>query len=282
MGTALPGEYERQSSQSGNPTMITVEHACRSPGLLSPLTEGAPGRMDVLVGRSLTIVGDGRMGRALTAALTKIGTTVVGPVRRNEPIRGDLVLFAVPDREIAAAAAGAPSDAIVGHTAGAMTLDVLAPREAFSLHPLMTASPGRAEFAGASAAVAGSTPRALEIARAIATRLSMEPLEIPDSRRAAYHAAASIAANFLVTLESMAARVGAAGGLERRHLLPLARAAMENWGALGPAALTGPIARGDNETVSQNRAAVQAAAPELLAAWDAMAAATAALARDGK
>jgi predicted short-subunit dehydrogenase-like oxidoreductase (DUF2520 family) len=238
--------------------------------------------MDVLGGRSLTIVGGGRMGTALTEALTNAGVSVVGPVRRNEPIRGDLILFAVTDREIAAAAAGAPSGAIVGHTAGAMPLDVLAPREAFSFHPLMTASEGRAVFAGACAAVAGSTPRALEIARAIATRLSMEPLEIPDSRRAAYHAAASIAANFLVTLESMAARVGAAGGLERRHLLPLARAAMENWGAIGSAALTGPIARGDSETVKRHRAAVQAAAPELLPAWDAMAAATAAMARDGK
>jgi predicted short-subunit dehydrogenase-like oxidoreductase (DUF2520 family) len=238
--------------------------------------------MDVLGGRSLTIVGGGRMGSALTEALKKAGVSVVGPVRRNEPIRGDLVLFAVPDREIAAAAAGAPPGAIVGHTAGAMTLDSLGAREAFSFHPLMTAGRAPATFAGASAAVAGSTPRALAIARAIATRLSMEPLEIPDSRRVAYHAAASIAANFLVTLESMAARVGAAGGLERRHLLPLARAALENWGASGPAALTGPIARGDGEIVKQQRAAVQAAAPELLPAWDALAAATAAMARDSE
>jgi predicted short-subunit dehydrogenase-like oxidoreductase (DUF2520 family) len=238
--------------------------------------------MDVLGGRSLTIVGGGRMGSALTDALTRAGVSVVGPVRRNEPIRGDLILFTVPDREIAAAARRAPPGAIVGHTAGAMTLDSMAPREAFSFHPLMTVSQGRAVFAGAAAAVAGSTPKALEIARALATRLSMEPLEIPDSRRTAYHAAASIAANFLVTLESMAARVGVAGGLERRHLLPLARAALENWGDSGQAALTGPIARGDVEIVNQQRAAVQVSAPELLAAWDAMAAATASIARDGK
>lgn len=238
--------------------------------------------MDVLGGRSLTIVGAGRLGTALAEALTKAGVKVVGPTRRDEPIPGDLVLFAVPDREIRTAAVGASSGAMVGHTAGAMPLDVLSPREAFSFHPLMTASPGRTVFAGAAAAVAGTTPRALDIARALAARLSMEPLEIPEARRAAYHASAAIAANFLVTLESMAARVGAAGGLERRHLLPLARAAMENWGALGPAALTGPIARGDRETVEKHRAAVQAVAPELLPAWDAMAAATAAIARDSK
>ena len=245
-------------------------------------TTKLPRGMDVFGGRSLTIVGGGRLGTALADALTKAGVSVVGPVRRNEPIRGDVVLFAVADRDIASAAATAPAGAIVGHTAGALTLDVLGPHERFSFHPLVTASDGRALFAGASAAVAGSTPRALEIARTLAERLSMEPLEIPDGRRAAYHAAASIAANFLVTLESMAARVGSAADLDRRHLLPLARAALENWGAIGSAALTGPIARGDRETVGRHRAAVAAAAPELLPAWDAMAAATAAIARKTK
>ena len=238
--------------------------------------------MDVFAGQHLTIVGAGRLGTALTSALAKAGVRVTGPVRRNEPILGDIVLFAVPDREISSAVAGAPPGAIVGHTAGALMLDVLGSRERFSFHPLMTATDGQTPFAGASAAIAGSTPRALDVARSIATRLAMEPLEIPESGRVAYHAAASIAANFLVTLESMAARVGAAGGLERRHLLPLAKAALENWGTLGPGALTGPIARGDADTVARQRAAVAAAAPELLAAWDAMAAATHALAREAR
>jgi predicted short-subunit dehydrogenase-like oxidoreductase (DUF2520 family) len=238
--------------------------------------------MDVLGGRSLTIVGAGRMGNALSAALTKAGVSVSGPVRRSEPIRGDLVLFAVPDREVSLAVAGAPAGSIVGHTAGALTLDVLGDREAFSFHPLMTVVEGDTVFAGASAAIAGSTPRALDVAHSLATRLSMEPLIVPESQRSAYHAAASIAANYLVMLESMAARVGAAAGLERRHLLPLARAALENWGRVGPRALTGPIARGDMETVARHREALESVAPELLAAWDAMATATAAMARDAK
>src|SRR5258708_20447125 len=143
--------------------------------------------MDVLGGRSITIVGGGRMGSALIDALTKAGVSVVGPVRRNEPIRGDLVLLTVPDREIPAAVAGAPLEAMVGHTAGAVTLAALAPHEAFSFHPLMTASHGRAIFAAASAAGAGSTPRALEIARTPSRHLSIQPLAIPDSQRAAYH-----------------------------------------------------------------------------------------------
>jgi predicted short-subunit dehydrogenase-like oxidoreductase (DUF2520 family) len=231
--------------------------------------------MDALGGRSLTIVGAGRMGSALATALKKSGTEVVGPLRRNDPIRGGIVLLAVPDREIANVARTVPSDAIVGHAAGALTLDVLGDRGAFSIHPLMTAGESDAtDFEGASAAIAGSTKEALEIARAIATRLMMEPIEVPDDRRAAYHASAAIAANFLVTIEAMAARVGHAAGIERRHLVPLARAALDNWGRLGSPALTGPIARGDTDTVARNRAAVATHAPEFLAAWDAMAEAT--------
>jgi predicted short-subunit dehydrogenase-like oxidoreductase (DUF2520 family) len=235
--------------------------------------------MDLLAERGVTIVGGGRLGSALAAAFARTRVRVAGPVGRGQPIVGDIVLFAVPDREIGTAVERAPANAIVGHTAGALTLDVMGRREAFSFHPLMTVTGDRAEFADVPAAIAGSTPRALEIARSLATSLSMLPLEIPESRRAAYHAAASIAANFLITLECMAAQVGAAASLDRKHLLPLARAALDNWGTLGPAALTGPIARGDAETVARQRSAVSTAAPELLAAWDAMAAATTALAR---
>src|SRR5207253_218609 len=136
-------------------------------------------------------------------------------------------------------------------SAGALTLTELAPHEAFSMHPLMTVTDASADFAGAAAAVAGTTPESLGIAREIATRLAMEPIEIAESQRAAYHAAASIAANFLVTVESMAERVGATSGIERRHLARLARAALDNWSRDGARALTGPIARGDGETVAR-------------------------------
>lgn len=230
--------------------------------------------MDVLVGRAIAIVGDGRMGNALAAALRSRGVDVVGPLRRGEAIRGDIALLVVPDREIANAVQSVPQETLVGHTAGAVTLDVFGGRPGFSMHPLMTAGSGRTEFADATAAIAGSTPDALGVAHAIAMRLGMTPIEIPDDKRAAYHAAGSIAANFLVTLEVMAARVGGTAGIERRHLMPLARAALENWGAVGADALTGPIARGDWEIVEKHRAEVTRTAPEFLAAWEAMVAAT--------
>ncbi|MEO5567753.1 MAG: DUF2520 domain-containing protein [Gemmatimonadaceae bacterium] len=230
--------------------------------------------MDALVGRTIAIVGDGRMGNALAAALRSRGVEVAGPLRRGEAIRGDIALLVVPDREIANAVQSVPPESLVGHAAGAVTLDVFAGRPGFSMHPLMTAGNGRAEFVDATAAIAGSNPDALDVARAIATRLGMMPIEIPDDKRAAYHAAAAIAANFLVTLEVMAARVGGTAGIERRHLMPLARAALENWGAMGADALTGPIARGDAEIVEKHRAEITRAAPEFLAAWEALVAAT--------
>ena len=230
--------------------------------------------MDVLDGRSITIVGNGRMGNALAAALQARGTDVVGPLRRGEPVRGDIVLLVVPDREIAAAAEVVPKTALIGHTAGAVTLEVFGNRAAFSVHPLMTAGDGRADFEGATAAIAGSSDHALDVARTLARRLGMRPITVPDDKRVAYHAAASIAANFLVTLETMAAKVGASAGIEREHLMPLARAALDNWATLGPAALTGPIARGDLETVEKHRAEIARSAPEFLAAWESLVQAT--------
>jgi predicted short-subunit dehydrogenase-like oxidoreductase (DUF2520 family) len=93
--------------------------------------------------------------------------------------------------------------------------------------------------------------------------------------RAAYHAAASIASNFLLTLEAAAERLAATAGLDRALLVPLVRATVENWSAQGAQdALTGPIARGDELTLARQRAAVAARAPDLLALFDALADAT--------
>jgi len=110
----------------------------------------------------------------------------------------------------------------------------------------MTVTAHAAVFSGAGAAVAGNTAHALWIARSLAATLGLQPVHIRDEDRAAYHAAASIAANFLVTLEDAAETLLATAGADRSMLVPLVRAAVENWAALGgPAALTGPVACGD-------------------------------------
>jgi predicted short-subunit dehydrogenase-like oxidoreductase (DUF2520 family) len=230
--------------------------------------------------RRLAVVGRGRVGSALSCALERAGYEIDGPLGRGADGTGsDAVLLCVPDAEIARAAANIAPGPLVGHCSGATGLNALAPHEAFSLHPLMTVTAEGAEFAGAGAAIAGSTPRAIALATDLARALNLRPVEIAEPDRPAYHAAASIASNFLITLEAAAERVGATVGLERDQLVPLVRATVENWARLGPErALTGPVARGDESTVARQREAVSEAAPELLELFDALVSATRALA----
>ncbi|MDQ7876353.1 DUF2520 domain-containing protein [Microbacterium sp. QXD-8] len=223
----------------------------------------------------IAIVGDGRVGRSMAAALRAAGADVRGPLGRGDTAAdADLVLLAVPDAEIAAAAVLIARGPLVGHFSGASTLGPLAPHEAFSIHPLTTVAGGDASFDGVPAAVAGSTPRALTAARALADALGMAPFEVADADRAAYHAAASIASNFLVTLEWFAEDLAATAGVPREAFAPLVRATVENWQSDGAAALTGPISRGDDETVARQRVAVQERLPQRAELFDALVAAT--------
>ncbi len=228
--------------------------------------------------KRLAVIGRGRLGHALASAFGQAGYEVSGPLGRGADGEGaDVVLLCVPDGEIARAAAVVlPSPScLVGHCSGATGLGVLAPHEAFSLHPLMTVTAEGAVFVGAGAAIAGGTPRALALAAELADALGMHPVEIGERDRPAYHAAASLASNFLVTLEAAAERVGAAVGVERELLVPLVRATVENWASLGPErALTGPVARGDDDTVARQRAAVQEVAADLLPLFDTLVQAT--------
>jgi predicted short-subunit dehydrogenase-like oxidoreductase (DUF2520 family) len=226
----------------------------------------------------LAVIGAGRLGVALVEALSAAGVEVAGPLRRGAELPAvRAVLLCVPDAEIAGAARALTPipGRLVGHCSGATGLDVLAPHEGFSLHPLMTVTSAGATFAGAGAAVAGISPESLGFAVELAEVLGMEPVEVAESDRAAYHAAASIASNFLVTVEFAAERLAAGAGLDRRLLAPLVRATVENWAALGAqAALTGPVARGDEATVVRQRAAVAERAGELLPLFDALVDAT--------
>ena len=225
---------------------------------------------------STTIVGRGRMGTALAAALRAADVDVRGPLGRGESVsNSDVVLLCVPDREIASAAAEVPEGPLVGHVSASAPLDLLVPHERFSLHPLLSVVGAGAQFAGAYCAIDASSARALDGARSLAATLGMRVKVVPRDQRALYHAAASVASNFLITLEGAAERLAAAVGLEREALVPLVRASVDNWARQGArAALTGPIARGDVATAARQREAVADAAPDLLPLWDALAAAT--------
>src|SRR4051794_41316634 len=170
------------------------------------------------------VVGRGRMGSVLSARLG-----LDAPLGRGAVAAGtEAVPLAVPDGEIAAAAAAVSPGPLVGHLSGATTLEPLAPHEAFSLHPLMTVTGAETSFAGAAAAVAGASERSLTVARRLAELLGLRPVEVAEADRAAYHAAASIAANFLVALEGAAERLAATPRVDRTALAPPLPAAPDN------------------------------------------------------
>lgn len=238
---------------------------------------------------TIAIVGPGRVGRAAATAFRTAGYRVRGPSGRTESVEpGTVVLLCVPDREISAAADAARGKAdFIGHTSGAIPIGDVGVD--FGLHPLRSfvGTEGADAFHGIGCAVAGATPEALGLAEELVLAVGGEPFVLADTQRAGYHAAASIASNFLVTLQAAAETLAVASGFAasdfRRHLAPLVRGTVENWAAHGPrAALTGPISRGDEPTVRRQRAAVAAGAPELLPLFDVLCESTRALAATGE
>jgi predicted short-subunit dehydrogenase-like oxidoreductase (DUF2520 family) len=225
----------------------------------------------------VAVVGAGRLGSVLHDALAAAGVPVTGPHGRG--FDGDgaaVVVLCVPDGAIAAAARAITRGPLVGHCSGATSLEAIRPHRAFSLHPVMTFVPGSTPdvFRGVAAAIAGTDPEAFVTARLLATAVGMLPFDVAESDRVAYHAATAMAANFLVTLEEAAGRLITTADVDRSVLAPLARAALDNWVRSGPAALTGPIARGDEAVVDAHRDAIADRAPHLLPMFDALAAAT--------
>ena len=232
--------------------------------------------------RAPVIIGPGRVGRSLAAAIERSGVAVDlrGRGEGLEGLGGEVVLLCVPDagiRDLAdrIGAAGTPPE-LIGHTSGATGLDALAgagAAGAFSVHPLQTVPDGEADLSGCPAAIAGDTPAALGAAAGVATMSGMRSFEVSEQDRVIYHAAASIASNFLVTIEQTAAEL--LGGISvenpREVLDPLVRRSLENWLDRGPEALTGPIARGDDLTVEAHRAALATRRPELVGFYDSLA-----------
>jgi len=244
---------------------------------------------------ALAIVGAGRVGGSLAAAAVASGvpTRLAGRADAVEACRAsEVALLCVPDEAIAETAAtlaaADPGLRLVGHSSGSTALTALAPlvesgAAAFSLHPLQTVPDRDTDLSGCPAAIAGSTPEALGYARELAVQLRMQPFEVAEEDRAAYHAAASIASNFLVALEQSAAELLSSVGVAdaRKLLTPLVLRTAANWSEHGAAALTGPIARGDEVTVARHLQALRETAPELSELYEVLAGRTRALADRG-
>jgi predicted short-subunit dehydrogenase-like oxidoreductase (DUF2520 family) len=215
---------------------------------------------------SVDVIGArGRVGSAVSARLAERGVA-----RSGAP---DVVLLCVPDRAIGDVAAVIEPGPWVGHVSGGTPLAALAPhRRRFSLHPLQTFTHDRGpeQLDGAWAAVSGETRDAIAVATTFAEVLGLRPFVLDDERRALYHAGAAIASNYLVTLRRAAGELLAAADVPAEALDPLMQRVIENGFQL-----TGPIERGDWETVERHRGAIAEHAPELLAAYDELARLTA-------
>jgi predicted short-subunit dehydrogenase-like oxidoreductase (DUF2520 family) len=257
------------------------------------------------------VVGAGRVGTALAVALRRAGhrVTAVSAVsaaslRRVEALLpgtpvlapqevvagADLALLTVPDDALSGLVAGLAATGaeltgrLVAHVSGRHGLAVLEPAVRvgampLALHPVMTFT-GRPDdvdrLAGISFGV--TAPEQLRpVAEALVMEMGGEPVFIAEENRDLYHAALAGAANHLVTQVVQAADLLSAAGVAdpARMLGPLLGAALDNALRLGDAALTGPVARGDAETVAGHLAALRAAAPDALPVYLALARLTA-------
>ena len=218
---------------------------------------------------SVHVVGAGRVGSAVSARLAQRGVT-----QRDDG--AELVLLCVPDWAIAEVAASIEPGPWVAHVSGATPLAALDPHERrFSVHPLQTFTleRGPEQLDGAWAAVTAETEAARAVGWALAETLGLRPFELADSARTLYHAGAVFGSNYIVTLQRAASLLFESAGAPPEALEPLMRRTIENGFEL-----TGPIARGDWDTVAAHRAAIQEHRAELDHLYETLAGATLALA----
>ena len=216
---------------------------------------------------NVTVIGaGGRAGSAISARLRERGIAL-------REAGGNIVILCVPDTAIAEVAASIDLGPWVAHVSGTTPLAALDPHVLrFSVHPLQTLvkSRGPEQLDGAFAAVTAETDDARERATWLARTLGLEPFPLEDGARTLYHAGAVIASNYLVTLYRAAAELFEDAGAPPEALVPLMRRTIENGFEL-----TGPIARGDWETVAAHVAALHEQHPELEPVYRVLAEATA-------
>lgn len=232
------------------------------------------------------VIGAGRAGGSFSRALRDAGYEVDGPWERGRSLATacegvQCVLICVSDDAVAEVAAHiTPVPGVVmAHVAGSLGLDVFAHRfdRVGSIHPLVSLTDPEAGSTllaqGATFAVAGD-----DLLHAMVLALGGRCVEVPDVHRAAYHAAACIASNHLVALMGQVERVGAGIGLPFEVFLGLVEGTLANVARVGPGrALTGPAARGDQETLNRHLAALD---PSERGAYEAMMACAQRLARE--
>ncbi|MCR3922296.1 MAG: DUF2520 domain-containing protein [Firmicutes bacterium] len=265
----------------------------------------------------IAFIGAGNVGTALAVLLHRAGHEIVGVASRtiasassaatqvNAPFATDPLAFAkaadvvfitTPDRAIAAvceqtaAGNGFSPQTVVIHTSGAHSSTILATAEAcgaypLSFHPLQTfANPdaGRENLSGSFITIEGHE-QALPIGRTLVADLQCKLLEIPTEGKALYHAAACIACNYITTVIDAALVTMEAAGVQREDglpaLYPLLKGTLNNIMSVGTTnALTGPIARGDTDTVETHLTQMEKKLPAMIPFYSMLACATVELA----
>jgi predicted short-subunit dehydrogenase-like oxidoreductase (DUF2520 family) len=261
---------------------------------------------------SLGIVGAGRVGAVLGSALRSAGHPVSAVAGESEASRAraalllpgvpidkptavsrscDLLLLTVPDdmldnvvTMLAASGAIRPGQ-LVAHTSGRHGLAVLEPAraagaEVLALHPAMTFTGTDVDLdrlPGCAFGVTAESPRAVATATALVDALGGRLVWVPEDKRTLYHAGLAHGANHLVTLVTQAMDLLRESGAvdPAATLRPLLGAALDNALTMGDAALTGPIVRGDVETVRAHVEEIVRTAPGTLPSYVALARATA-------
>jgi predicted short-subunit dehydrogenase-like oxidoreductase (DUF2520 family) len=271
----------------------------------TPSVDDRPARL------SVGVVGVGRVGSVLGAALAQAGHRVVAVSGVSDASRrraaallpgvpvvsptevldaAELVLLTVPDDvlpELVAgiAASGAVRAGVLAvHTSGRYGVAVLDPVTRLgalplALHPAMTFTGRPEDLARLSGACFGITaPDPLRpIAEALVVEMGADPQWVDEEARPLYHAALAGGANHLATLVNESVDLLRRCGVDEpeRLLAPLLGASLDNALRSGDAALTGPVARGDAGTVAAHVAVLREVSPDTAAAYVAMARLTA-------
>lgn len=256
---------------------------------MAPLADfGVPDPAYGLLGKRIVVLGAGKVGSAAAVLLREAGFeiaavttrtaetaaaaaaragTVAGTDNAAAALLGDIVLVTTNDDATAgvvaevASAGGFRAGQLVVHMSGALPLSVLGPAADAGTtigcaHPLQAFATVEDAVVAMRGAVFGITPGdgALGAMEALVAALGGHSMLVADADKALYHAAAVVASNYLVAVEDLAVQLLMSAGFDefsaQRALHPLAAGTLGNVGRLGTTdALTGPIVRGDVDTV---------------------------------
>jgi predicted short-subunit dehydrogenase-like oxidoreductase (DUF2520 family) len=219
----------------------------------------------------IDVIGPGRAGTAIARHAAAAG--IACRLGRCPSGQADVVLIATPDRAVRQVAEAVPAGPAVGTLSGSVPLDHLLPHaRRFALHPMQTIQPGDGlPLAGCAAGITADDEATAALARELAERLGMRPVDIPAAARPLPHVACVLASNLLAAPLAAAVQVLAAAdpAIDPRATLgPLAHRAIDDALAAGPGAQpTGPLARGDVDTVRRHLEALEALDPRLAEAY---------------